>query len=168
MGVSTRLPTGIFDTRKPSSSGYSKSGASVEPMTRSGYSKSGYSRTKFTASKSSYRPSGGQTLMLPSKSGARSRSGRSKTGSKYTSQMKSRTGASVRSASGWVPTGNMVEIDEGELADQGCSAVRHQELEHRQRNHRRPSLPTRIRHGPGIRCHSNGTTIPDSDLSAMS
>merc|ERR1711900_1627 len=96
-GVSTRLPTGIFDTRKPSSSGYSK--------------------TKFTASKSSYRPSGGQTLMLPTKSGARSRSGRSKTGSKYTSQMKSRTGASVRSASGWVPTGNMVEIDEGELAE---------------------------------------------------
>merc|ERR1712093_778975 len=126
-GVGTRLPSDVFNTRK--SSGYSKSGTSVAPDSR--YSRS-YTRSvsksggsKFTVGKSSPKSgfvtkTGGSKLMVPTKSGYRgsSRSGRSgysksKTGVSRTGM----TGRSQASASGWQPTGNMVEIDEAELAE---------------------------------------------------
>merc|ERR1712093_523524 len=115
-GVGTRLPSDVFNTRK--SSGYSKSGTSVAPDSR--YSRS-YTRSvsksggsKFTVGKSSPKSgfvtkTGGSKLMVPTKSGYRgsSRSGRS-------GYSKSKTGVS---RTGWQPTGNMIEIDEAELAE---------------------------------------------------
>merc|ERR1712098_226911 len=138
-GVSTRIPTDAFATRKsskmqsraPVSAGKTET-RSVEPS-RSGYTRPGYSRTatytrtgkKYTMPKSrgkspskasksytEFSRTANTRLTVPGKSGYRSRTQRS--------EFRTQTGAreqTMRSASGWVPTGNMIEIDEGELAE---------------------------------------------------